>query len=803
VHTEDLPHALAVWQAALDGDGTYEVEFRLRRADGAWRWHLVRAVALRDDEGAITRWVGTNTDIHERKLAETEHALDRERLWNMSQSLMLVCDMDGRISAVNPSWTRIFGWSEAELIGHRLAEFIHPEDMPRTLVQTDSNRAGNPTVDFENRYRTRDGDWRLINWTAVPDDGRILAIGRDLTDERVSLRERERAWTLSPVAKLVAKSDGEILAVNPSWTRILGWPEDDTVGRNLLEFVISEDRAHAAAWLRQLASGGPVVEYGLGHRTAERTVRRISWTMVPENDRLYGFGRDVTAEAEAAAALAITTAERERIWSSTNDLMGTAGLDGFLKAINPAWNRLLGWSEAELLARPFMTIIDPADRPWVADTVKRIGEGEPADFEDWILHKDGARSLISWSCQPAGEVFHVVGRDVTAQRQAEEALRQSQKMEAVGQLTGGIAHDFNNLLQGITGSLDLLQKRITQGRIADLDRFITGAMNSANRAAALTHRLLAFSRRQPLDPRPVRVNPLVASMGDLLRRTLGERIDLDLVLAADLWSTHCDPNQLENAVLNLAINARDAMPDGGRLVIETANAPLDRIDAAQERDLRPGQYVSISVTDTGTGMTPDIVARAFEPFFTTKPTGQGTGLGLSMIYGFARQSDGHAKISSEPGKGTTVTLYLPRHRGDTEEDDQNPQLAAARFAETGESVLVIEDEPVVRGLIVEVLADLGYLAIEAQDGPTGLDMLRSARRIDLLITDMGLPGLNGRQVADAGRLLRPQLKVLFMTGYAETAAITEGFLEPGMAMITKPFAMEMLAHRIREIIEAR
>ena len=387
-------------------------------------------------------------------------------------------------------------------------------------------------------------------------------------------------------------------------------------------------------------------------------------------------------------------------------------------------------------------------------------------------------------------------------RAAEEALRQSQKMEAIGQLTGGIAHDFNNLLQGITGSLDLVQRRIGQGRLGDLDRFITGAIASANRAAALTHRLLAFSRRQPLDPRPVRVNPLIGSMEELLRRTLGERIDLNLGLADGLWLTRCDANQLESAILNLAINARDAMPAGGRLVIETRNRHIGEAEAAAHADRPAGDHVDISVVDTGTGMDAETIARAFEPFFTTKPMGQGTGLGLSMIYGFARQSGGYAWIDSAVGRGTTVHLCLPRFEGEADAEDAAGATAGDAAIETGESVLVIEDEPVVRNLVVEVLEDLGYRAIEAVDGPGGLEIVQSAQRIDLLITDVGLPGLNGRQVADAARSLRPDLKVLFMTGYAENAALVFGALDAGMSVITKPFTMDALATRVREIIEA-
>jgi signal transduction histidine kinase len=385
--------------------------------------------------------------------------------------------------------------------------------------------------------------------------------------------------------------------------------------------------------------------------------------------------------------------------------------------------------------------------------------------------------------------------------EAQEALRQAQKMEAVGQLTGGIAHDFNNLLQGITGSLEIVQRRVAQGRVGELDRFITGATTAANRAASLTHRLLAFSRRQPLDPRPVKVNPLVASLEDLLRRTTGEQIELELVLGAGLWTTLCDPNQLENSLLNLVINARDAMPHGGKLTIETCNAQLDDHFTASQRDVRPGHYVCICVSDTGTGMSADTIAKAFEPFFTTKPIGQGTGLGLSMIYGFARQSEGYARIYSELGQGTTIKLYLPRHYGEAEQDEALPGLTQDHVTDAGEIVLVVEDDSVVRALIVEVLGELGYRAVEAHDGPAGLERLRTMERVDLLVTDIGLPGLNGSQVADAGRALRPGLRVLFMTGYAENAALASGFLEPGMSMITKPFAMEALATQIRAMIE--
>jgi PAS domain S-box-containing protein len=639
-----------------------------------------------DDSGKPIGVIAVVIETTEKVLASRRLQDDRNRLWAISRDLLLVCTFEGVITAVNPSASRMLGWSEAEMVGHRLAEFIHPDDLTSTAGEVDKLSRGETTLAFENRYRTRDGDYRLLAWTAVPDAGRIHAVGRDITDERRLARDRERIWSLSPVLKVVTDDAGVITDVNPSWTRVLGWERAETIGQRSTHFMVDDDGWQSR--VDALRAGESLLEYRttLRSRTDERRV--VAWSTVPENGMFYGVGRDVTAETEAAALLAET----------------------------------------------------------------------------------------------------------------EAALRQSQKMEAVGQLTGGIAHDFNNLLQGITGSLEIIQRRVAQGKLDDLNRFILGATTAANRAAALTHRLLAFSRRQPLDPKPVRANALVASMEDLIRRTIGERVDLELVLAGGLWITKCDPNQLESAILNLAINARDAMPDGGKLVIETCNAHLDRAYLAQQRGVKPGQYVCISVSDTGTGMDADTIAKAFEPFFTTKPIGQGTGLGLSMIYGFAQQSEGFAKIYSEVGQGTSFKLYLPRHRGALEQEDAEPHRSAIQPAEDGEVVLVVEDEPVVRGLILEELNELGYAALEAYDGPSGLEMLRSNRRIDLLVTDIGLPGLNGRQLADAAREVRPGLSVLFMTGYAENAALASGFLEPGMEMITKPFAMEALATRIRAIL---
>ena len=382
---------------------------------------------------------------------------------------------------------------------------------------------------------------------------------------------------------------------------------------------------------------------------------------------------------------------------------------------------------------------------------------------------------------------------------AEEKLRQSQKMEAVGQLTGGLAHDFNNLLTGIIGSLDLLQMRVDQGRTGDLARYVTAATTSANRAAALTHRLLAFSRRQTLDPKLIEANQLIAGLEDMLKRTVGPEITVETVLSAGAGPIVCDPNQLENALLNLVINARDAMPNGGTLRIETARTTVDEV-FAKPRDMPPGEYVTVAVTDTGSGMTPEVVARAFDPFFTTKPLGVGTGLGLSMIYGFAKQSGGQVRIHSQEGIGTTVSIYLPRHCGETADETAATDVGMPR-AQAGETVLVVDDEALVRLLITEVLQDLGYSAIEAVDGASGLRQVERHPHLNLLITDVGLPGgMNGRQLADAARVHHRGLKVLFITGFAETAAIGDNALEPGMQLMAKPFTMEALATTVQQML---
>jgi PAS domain S-box-containing protein len=501
-----------------------------------------------------------------------------------------------------------------------------------------------------------------------------------------------------------------------------------------------------------------------------------------------------------------------RIWSHARDLMVVVSADGILQSVSPAWPQILGHPEDSVVGRHFRDFILPEDMPITVSAFKdALGKADLTAFENRLRTRDGGYRWISWHTAMEDGMVYGYGRDITEQKASaetlaatEEALRHAQKMEAVGQLTGGIAHDFNNLLTGIIGSLDMMRRRLTQNRLVDAERYATAATGSANRAASLTQRLLAFSRRQPLDPKTVDVNELVRSMGELIRRSIGETIEFELATAPGIWRIRCDPNQLESTVLNLAINARDAMPGGGRLVIKTGNvrraAPVAPGQPLREQTADEQDFVTIVVIDTGCGMAPDVVARAFEPFFTTKPIGQGTGLGLSMIYGFAQQSGGFVEIDSTVGQGTTVRLCLPRC-------EAGPSQSAA--AEPGpvvlrgrcESILVVEDEDNVRTLVVEALQDLGYRTIEAADVAAGLDHLQSGANIDLLLTDVVLPGgLNGGELAVLGRSVRPELKVLFMTGYTQNAAVSYDRLESGMEMITKPFTIERLAQKVQSII---
>ncbi len=680
--------------------------------------------------------------------------------------------------------------------------------------------------------------WMNLDYSPIRDESGqpagVLAIVVE-TSERIraekAMRESEAEFrTLAealPHHAWAARPDGELNWFNARVYDYTGFAPGTLDGVKWQNVVHPADLpATVAAWSHAVATGEV---YEVEFRLLDAKRGEYRWFLaraVPMRDgagnilRWIGTNTDIHDRKVATAELqrlntmleervAERTRERDRVWNVSQDLLAVSDGAGVLRSVNPAWTRLLGWGAAELVGHTTLWLEHPEERELNRSELGRlVATGRTLRFENRLRHKDGSYRWLSWNASTDGGLLYSSARDITEDRKvaenlqrAEEALRQSQKMDALGQLTGGIAHDFNNLLQGIIGSLGIARRRLPPEGAEPIGRFVDGAINSANRAAALTHRLLAFSRRQPLDPRPVDANQLLASMEDMLRRTMGERIYIEIHSARDLWLTRCDPNQLESAVLNLAINARDAMPDGGTLRIDTVNMAVDSGRAAAH-EMTAGEYVCLTVRDTGLGMSPEVKARAFDPFFTTKPMGQGTGLGLSMIYGFTRQSEGHARIDSEPGQGTAVSIYLPRFRG--EMDSEAPAAGAVEPAgASGEMVLVVEDEAVVRGLIVEVLQENGYAVLQAPDSSTALQILQSPRRIDLLVSDIGLPGLNGRQLADAAQSLRPGLRVLLMTGYAATAAAAEGFLQRDMELITKPFPMETLIARIREMLAAR
>jgi PAS domain S-box-containing protein len=586
VHADDLAAASEHWGAALASGNAYETEFRLRRADGSYRWHLGRAMPIRGADGAITRWIGTNTDIEEQRAA-------REALANL-----------------------------------------------------------NATLEARVEERTR---------------------------------ERDRAWKNSRDLQVVVDEDGTIRAANEAWTTILGWLPHEVVGRNHLDFNHPDDTG--AGKVLATAADGLLPSYDSRVRHHDGSYRWISWVAAPEQGLIYANGRHVTAEKQAAE---------------------------------------------DLLA-------------------------------------------------------------------AQEQLRQSQKMEAVGQLTGGVAHDFNNLLQVISGNLHLVGKGIAGNEA--LERRVTNAQAAVRRGAKLASQLLAFSRRQALEPKVVNVGKLVVGMEDMLRRAIGETIEIEAVVSSGLWNTLVDPAQIENALLNLAINARDAMSGSGRLTIEVGNAFLDDDYARAHADVAPGQYVVIAVSDTGSGMAPEVMAQVFEPFFTTKPLGTGTGLGLSMVYGFVKQSGGHVNVYSKVGHGTTMKLYLPRAH---ESEDVVATIANDPVSGGSETILVAEDDEAVRDTVVEMLGELGYRVLKAADAASALTVIESGIAIDLLFTDVVMPGsLQSPELARKARELLPRIAVLFTSGYTRNAIVHGGRLDPGVDLLNKPYTRDALARKVRQVLGAR
>ena len=841
---------------ALDTGRAADERWHLRR-DGSRFWASGEMMPLRDRFGAHTGFLKILHDRTEQQKTTEVQRADAEFLRSIlaaSGDCIKVLDLDGRFVFMSEGGPRVMEVSDFNAVkGCPWPDLWPGERNAQARASVEAAKAGG-TGRFQGFARTMAGTPRWWDVQVTPilgADGqpeKLLSVSRDITAiqqaegalHRSEQRQRRLVETL-PQLVWSCRPDGTCDYLSRQWVEYTGIPEKEQLDLAWLEQVIHpDDRDRTQAhWMGAVDGSHPYdIEYRLRRHDGIYHWFKTRGTAIRDADgaivQWFGTCTDIQEIVEArevlirsreelesqvgerTRALRSADARKRAMFGATRQLIGLLDLDGTLSEINRAALDATGGIPSDVVGKPFWEAAwfsgTPGMPEVVRDALETARSGRAVRTEVALNLPDGSTRCYDFAMTPvfddSGRVVEVVpeATDITDQRRTEDHLRQSQKMEAVGQLTGGLAHDFNNLLTGIVGSLEMMEARIAQGRIDELDRYVTAAQGAARRAAALTHRLLAFSRRQALDPKPVNVNRLVAGMEDLIRRTVGPAMETEVVGAAGLWTAMVDAGQLENALLNLCINARDAMPEGGRLTIETANKWLDERTAG-ERDLSPGQYLSLSVTDTGSGMPPEVAARAFDPFFTTKSIDAGTGLGLSMVYGFARQSGGQVRIYSETGpgptRGTTVSIYIPRHHGQEETRDITAAPSAERRADGDRVVLVIDDEPTVRMLVAEVLGELGYTVIEADDGNAGLRVLQSDARIDLLVTDVGLPGgLNGRQVADAARELRPGLRVLFITGYAENAVVGNGHLDAGMQVLTKPFGTDELAARVRNLIAA-
>ena len=644
-----------------------------------------------------------------------------------------------------------------------------------------------------------------------------------------------------PTLCWIARGDGYIFWYNRRWhdycgttpAQMEGWGWQSVHDPAMLDAVM-------ARWTSSIATGEPF-EMTFPLRGADGTFRPFLTRIQPLRDasgeivRWFGVNTDVSAQYLVEDKLRVVQGRGQAVLASMNEGFALLDREFRILDINDEGLRLDRRGRDEIVGRLHWDVWPGSDGEAVGQLYKRVaatGITETLEIDYEWPHS--GRAWVEVRAFPHPEGIAVFYRDIGDRKRAEgelrasearlrdlnatledrveqrteellrseEALRQAQKMEAVGQLTGGIAHDFNNMLAVVMGSLDLLSRRMT-AEDARARRYIEAATEGARRAANLTQRLLAFSRQQPLKPEPIDVNRLVTGMSDLLLHSLGGAVQLETVLAGGLWPINADPNQLENVILNLAINGRDAMPDGGKMTVETQNAHLDSRYAAEEIGVAPGQYVMIALTDSGSGMPQDVIDKAFDPFFTTKEVGKGTGLGLSQVYGFVKQSGGHVRIYSEVGQGSTVKLYLPRLLGHKMASQLNDADVDLPLGDRNELILVVEDEPAVRQFSTDALGELGYRVLEADSGKAALLMLDEHPDIALMFTDIVMPEMNGAKLAEVVRAKRPDLPILFTTGYTRNAVVHNGVLDPGVELIGKPFTIEELAARVRTILDSK
>jgi PAS domain S-box-containing protein len=789
----------AVDEVTTHGETTpYEKQYF--RKDGSRWWGLFAARKVGDEIMEFVLDVTARREAQE-GLRESEEQL-RLILENARDYAIFTSDPQDRITGWFAGAAAVFGWPAAEAAGCPVAMLYTPEDQKQGVPEREAETARtNGTAPNVRWHMRRDGSRVFIEGSRTAlygSDGQLrgfLKIGQNVTERRAAeerLREIEVRQSFLLRLSDTLRSIQDTAEIQTEVCRLLGqhlgvarvgFGEIDRDQRHLtVQHDWNDGRVPSVVGIWRMDDFDPalVAEFKNG--------KTVAIPDITQDPRTSG-SQFAAAQASIAARsiLNVPFLKNRRLVALL-----------FIHHHEPR-----GWSSAEV-----EIVEETCDRLWpaleraAAETALRDQEAALRRLNETLEAQVSARTA------ELHQAIDDLRREAFERAQVEDSLRQSQKMEAVGQLTGGIAHDFNNMLQGIAGGLELMQKRIQQGRPGEAGRYIDATLQAVQRAAALTHRLLAFARRQTLHPEPVDADGMAEGMKELIRRTVGPGIQVELRLGDGAWAVRCDPGQLENALLNLAINARDAMPEGGKLTIGTRHVRLSATDVAHEESAEPGDYIEVAVTDTGAGMDEATRAHAFEPFFTTKPLGQGTGLGLSQVYGFVRQSSGIVQLDSEPGRGTAVRFYLPRHKEHVEDEETVPRtvpdiLSSGEPANSG-TVLLVEDEAEVRATAAEHLRDLGYTVLEAVDGPAALRILQDSRgsRLDLLMTDVGLPnGLNGRQVAEAAREQWPGLPVLLITGYAGTAL--DGQLAPDMDVMIKPFSLDVLTGKIRKMINGR
>jgi PAS domain S-box-containing protein len=825
IHPDELNQVSEKWgQAVLDGRQV-EMELRYRRHDGRYRWMLTRVVPLRDDSGEVRSWVGTLTDIDELKHTQDQlHRSERELtdfFENASVGLHWV-GPDGVILRANQAELDLMGYERDEYVGRNIVEF----HVDRPIIEDILRRLAGREIlhDYPARVRCKDGSIKhvLIDSSVFFEGDRFIhtrCFTRDVTSQRggeVTMARLAAIVNSSSDAVIGKTLEGVVTNWNAAAERIFGYTEAEMVGQSIFRLIPEELHEAERILLSQIAKGEPVQIEEAERIRKDGGRIHISLSVSPILDssgRVVGVSsikRDVTERKQAAETL---RESQERLQLAVRAArMGTWRWD--LASNILTWDEglrhLYGVGPEEVIAgyEQFIARVHEDDRPFVAQTVERALHGAGGlDYEFRIVLPEGR---IRWLADhgrvvrdPNGKLQYMTGvcLDVTDRKQVDERLRQAQRMEAVGQLAGGIAHEANNMMSVVLGCADYVLQRSDLS--APVRQDVDQIWRAAKRTAGITQQLLAFSRRQVLQPQLLDLNATVRSLESIVSRTLGENIGLRIHLSPALGQVRADPGQLEQVLINLTLNARDAMVDGGRLTIETMNVVLDEryIAAKPVETLRPGEYAALIVTDTGHGMDRGILGRIFEPFFTTKDVGQGTGLGLSTVYGIVKQSGGFIWGYSEPGLGTTFKLYFPLATASLE---PTPPPPAAALAKPNEVVLVAEDEPMVRGIMARTLRESGYGVLEAADGEEALAVLEAlGGQVSLVIADVVMPGVGGREMAVRMAQQWPQVPVLFTSGYTGLDVVRRGLLQEGHEFIQKPLAPEELVRRVRQLVDAK